>query len=74
MKNNEFRIDGTYCVSTYGGYELEVSRDGSCARVRSDFDGKVSKNPRWQEIKYTKNGEPFVTFYGKRMKLDNFIR
>jgi len=63
-----------YCVSTWGGYELQVADDGGSARVRSSFDDKESPRPRWQEIKYNRAGAPFVTFHGRRLYLDNFFR
>lgn len=29
---------------------------------------------KWQDIKFTAKGKPFVTFYGKRLFLSNFER
>lgn len=71
---NDFCATGFYCVSNWGGYEIEISRDGSGARVRASFGDKVSPSPRWQEIKYNCSGSPFVTFNGRRLMLDNFMR
>ena len=72
---NEFKAQAFYCVSQLGGYAIEVSNDGSMARVRADFgEPNITKHPRWQEIKFNKAGDPFVTFNGRRMKLDNFLR
>lgn len=70
---NDFRATGFYCVSNWGGYEIEISRDGSRARVRASWGDKVSPSPRWQEIKFNASGDPFVTFCGRRMMLDNFM-
>lgn len=74
MGTDNFTTHAFYCVSTFGGYEIELSADCSAARVRSNFDGKISPRPRFQEIKFTLSGDPFVTFYGRRLKLDNFLR
>lgn len=71
---NDFRATAFYCVSNWGGYEIEISRDGSSARIRASFGDKVSPSPRWQEIKYSSVGDPFVTFNGRRLMLDNFTR
>ena len=76
--NDEFKPQFSYCIGQWGGYELEVSRDGGSARVRYTYQKKdgvfYSKHPRWQEIKFTAKGEPFVTYDGRKLMLDNFIR
>lgn len=79
MEHTEFKPQASYCTSQWGGYEIEVSNDGGCARVRYTYvkaNGEEynSPRPRWQEIKYNTKGEPFVTYNGKRLLLDNFMK
>ena len=71
---NPFRATGYLCISNHGGYEIETSRDGNAARVRINSGDKTSPHPRWQEIKYDSKGDPFVTFKGRRLRLDKFMR
>lgn len=52
-----------YCDSLWSAYLLEPSPDGeSLSRARR------------QAIKYDCNGEPYVTFHGRRLPLDLFMR
>ena len=43
----------------------EVSNDNG-------YSNYVAKNTRWQKIKWTKGGEPYVTRHGERYHLDLF--
>lgn len=77
MIEDTFITHGVFCDSVYTAYEIEISKDGSCARVRYSIDtinGLKYTRPRWQEIKYNRSGVPFVTFRHKRLKLDDFLR
>jgi len=69
MKTPEFKSHGFYCVSNFGGYEIELSDCGGAARLK--YYDKVS---RWQEIKYNNASESYVTYYGRKILLNNFIK
>ncbi len=76
MKNN-FTCQFAYCDSAFSAYELQVSMDGSMARVRYSYmttGGEKRSRARWQQIKYNRAGTPYVTFRGHRLALDNFLR
>lgn len=36
------------------------------------YDNEPTK--RWQAIKYTKSGDPYITIKGRRYRLDEFMR
>lgn len=69
-----FQVHGFYCTSNWGGYVIEISRDGSSARVASDFGEGIQRVGRWQEIKLTQGGAQYVNYRGQRMHLDKFMR
>ncbi len=73
-----FIAHGVYTVSNVYAYEVELSSDGSCARLR-DPDGLVSD---WAEIQYEESeeyeGEPiemlaFIPLWGN-IPLDRVMR
>ena len=68
MKNT-FISHGHFCISNFGGYEIQLSDCGDGARLK--YYDKVS---RWQEIKFNVAGEPYVTYYGRKLELNNFMR
>lgn len=76
----EFTTHGFYQNTQWGGHEIMISEDGSMAKVRYTYYSTITNKmvvvgrPRWQEIKYDKNGNPFVVFRGTRLMLDNFLR
>lgn len=72
-KPKEFKADGVLAISNYGGYEIQISDDGQSARVRLN-DGDHVTHPRWQWIKSNAKGEHFVTFYNKKLMLNDFMR
>lgn len=77
MIKDIFTIQGVFCDSNYSAYEIEISKDGSGARVRYSIgtaEGIQYTRPRWQKIKFTRTGNPFVTYKHKRLYLDNFLR
>ena len=63
---------------------IQISNDGSAARWQDStyiysLDKHIEKQGRWQEIKYTKDGRPYIMYarggYRKhREYLDNFLR
>lgn len=77
MAKDTFITHGVYCDSVYTAYQIEISKDGSYARVRYSIEttnGTQYNRPRWQEIKFTRSGNPFVTYNHKRLHLDDFLR
>ena len=70
-----FRINGVCFRDYYRALYIQVSNDGNMARI-AESEGRHAayKVRRWQTIKYTKGGEPYVTFDGRRYKLDMFLR
>lgn len=77
MAQDIFTIHGVHCDSNFTAYEIEISKDGSRARIRysiGTINGIQYTRPRWQDIKFTRSGNPFVTYKHKRLNLDNFLR
>ena len=79
MKQGNFITDGVYFISVYSCYKIETSLDGDAARVKysyySELQNKEIETPaKWQVIKYTRKGDPFVTFKGKKLMLSDFQR
>lgn len=80
MENNKSQFkrtgvlhDGAECI------EIQISHSGDAARYVSTImftvkDPEVTRG-RWQEIRYSKrNNSPYITMFGKRLYLANFIR
>ena len=79
MAKESFNICGVYCDSVYSCLLLQINEGGDAARVKYSYyntkAGKEIETPaKWQSIKYDRTGNPFVTFRGKRLKLDNFMK
>lgn len=62
---------------------IQISKDGSAARWQDStyigsLDKYIGKQGRWQEIKYTKSGRPYIMYTCRCRKhkeyLDNFLR
>lgn len=67
----DFEVHAVLCLSNYGGIGLMINE--SCEAVRWQwYDNKPTK--RWQAIKYTRSGDPYVTIKGRRFRLDEFMR
>lgn len=80
---NGFKPQGVYNLSMARAILIEISNDGSCARYcESTYtfmkEKYINRYGRWQEIKYTKSGEPYIRWrtYGhnSRLYLKDFIR
>lgn len=65
-----FKTDCVLCLSNWGGIELMLN--DSCDAATYKWYGKPSN--RWQQIKYTNAGDPYVVIKGRRFKLDEFMR
>jgi len=46
----EFIVNGTYCVSNSGGYEIQISNCGSMARMRDAYGSENPTISDWYEI------------------------
>jgi hypothetical protein len=68
-----FKTHGVLPTANCGGYEIQLNDDGQQARVRYNIGYGTTKY-RWQLIKYNEEGEPFVTFRGKRLMLGWFMK
>lgn len=75
MAKINFRF--AYYDSLWSAFLLEVSPDGDGARVQRSVQkahGESLSPARWQAIKYTRRGDPYVTYRGRRLHLDLFMR
>ena len=62
---------------------IQISNDGLAARWQDStyigsLDKYIEKQGRWQEIKYTKDGRPYIMYACRHRKhreyLDNFLK
>lgn len=76
---SKFESHGYIINSIAEKLEIQISESGDAARYRSithwSSRGTEVINGRWQEIRYSKrNARPFITMFGKRLYLTNFMR
>lgn len=65
-----FIAHGYRCLSNYGYAEIQISEDGSMARLRY-----YEQEPtRWLTIQYDSYGEPFVEYKTSREYLNQFAK
>ena len=69
MQKSCFTRHGFHCLSNHGGMEIQLSTCGESARLK--YYGKKS---RWQQIKFSRSGIPFVTYYNRRFLISAFIK
>lgn len=69
MPTNNFITHGTLTLSNHGGMEIQLSDDGEAARLQ--YYGKPS---RWQQVKYNRSGDPYVTHFGRKYSLNQFMK
>jgi hypothetical protein len=81
MENNrnEFISHGYLINGIAEKLEIQINRQGDAARYRSTIHwssrGTEIIRGRWQEIRYTtRNALPYITMFGKRLYLTNFMR
>jgi len=67
----EFKTHGAYILSNTNSLLIELSNCGDGARLKLSDKNNVGK---WQQIKYNNFGDPFVTYYGTKYYLNEFIR
>ena len=74
---------GCRSITLYKSRFIQLSEDGSMARWQDlyyidSLDKYAGKQGRWQKIKYTKDGRPYIMYacrYRKHKEyLDNFLR
>jgi hypothetical protein len=69
-----FRVDGYLQDSNFGGYEIEMV-DSYTAKVRHNYGQDLSAlKPKTQDIKQDHSGRDYVTHYGRKLYLDEFMR
>lgn len=75
MNTNEepFIAHGYSCLGL-GGWEIQISNDGSSARIRSTTCGIIDEPTEWAEIEYDDEDNAFIcTKYGKEY-LNQYMR
>lgn len=70
MKVSDFRVDGVMALTNSGGVEVMLNDSGDAAIYR--WFGKLAQ--RWQEIKFTLKGRPYITIANRRYHLDEFMK
>ena len=81
MENNrsKFESHGYLINGIAEKLEIQISQSGDAARYQSTIHWPLGRieviHGRWQEIRYSKrNNNPYITMFGKRLYLDNFMR
>lgn len=70
----EVKVDAVKVISNMLSLGITINRSGDGAMLVLMSDTIISKKPRWQEIKYNINGEPYVTYRGTKHYLSEFMR
>lgn len=52
-----FTPDGVYCISNCGGYEVQISKCGSMARMKDAYGSDNPQISDWKEIEYVDDPE-----------------
>ena len=69
-----FRVSGHCSINPLSPLLIQFSKDSERARLGEFCRPDNFKVYRWQKIKYTKGGEPYVVWHGRHYKLDLFMR
>lgn len=69
-----FRVSGHCSINPLSPLLIQISDDGEGARLGEFCRPDNFKVYRWQKIKYTKGGAPYVVWHGRRYHLDLFMR
>lgn len=69
----KYNIHGVKVLSNTFSLQIEISDSGDAAKIIPTYEKKITR-PRWQEIKFDKEGLPFVEWYGTAHFLNEFIR
>ena len=70
----KIKVDAVKVISNNLSLGIIINRFGDAAIVVAMSDKIISKKARWQEIKYNINGEPYVTYYGVKHYMEEFMR
>lgn len=70
----EIKVDGAKVITNSLALGIIINCYGDAAMVVLMSDKIISKKPRWQEIKYNINGEPYVTYRGNKHYLSEFMK
>ena len=68
---NEFKTHGAQTLSNSNSLLIELSNCGESARLKLSNKNNLGK---WQQIKFNKFGNAYVTYYGIKYNLNEFIR
>ncbi len=76
---NDFKIHGYMYGTNSMSYVIELSDDGSMARVGTDYGHGIDVIVPWREIEYDNeegDGEPYVADdeYNRKFYLKDFMR
>ena len=76
-----FKASGYYTVSNSGGYEVQISDDGSSARVKDSYGSENPEVSKWFEIEYVPDDdnlggdvEPIIDPNGYNIPLNQVMR
>ena len=67
----EFKTHGVHTLSNSNSLLIELSNCGETAKLKLSNKNNVGK---WQQIKFNKFGNAYVTYYGAKYYLDEFLR
>ena len=70
----EIKVDGVKVITNMLSLGIVINRFGDAAKVIAISDRVISKSPRWQEIKYNNSGDSYITHYGCKHYLSEFMR
>ena len=74
MLKDTFITHGVLTLSNWGGLEIQISECGEGARVRDNYGGEKRNKTRWQQIKYDRQGEPFIIHHRRKYHISEFMR
>lgn len=64
-----FQPHGMYINSNAGGYMIQVANGGHAARYQLVCEDRVLTRGRWQDIRCTPTGRPYIIDYVRRCRL-----
>lgn len=70
-----FQPIGARAVCNGGGYMIQVAKCGQAARYQLICEDRVKTRGRWQDIRCTPTGRPYIIDYVRRCRLyfENFM-
>lgn len=64
-----FEASGACGVCNAGGYMIQVANGGQAARYQLVCEDRVLTQGRWQDIRCTPTGRPYIIDYVRRCRL-----